>query len=204
MKLLATGVAIAAVATAAHTLDVHPFEEPAVTGETAFLETFSAGLSALDRIRRPEVQRCVLPRDRARASPRPPRTSPARPPYLPGTFPPRRLAVRSPALPDRASRPRPDDDRSRPASSLPPGVPTVVVADKTEDKGLYVDSPARHYGVSSLSQKPFDPSEGLVLQYEVTLQDGLDCGGAYLKFLTAEPTSPRILVTLLPRHVRPR
>ena len=59
------------------------------------------------------------------------------------------------------------------------------MADKTEDKGLYVDSPARHYGVSSLLAKPFDPSEGLVLQYEVTLQDGLDCGGAYLKFLTA-------------------
>ena len=46
MKLLATGVAIAAVATAAHAADVHPFEEPAVTGETAFLETFSAGIGS--------------------------------------------------------------------------------------------------------------------------------------------------------------
>lgn len=31
---------------------------------------------------------------------------------------------------------------------------------------------------------PVDPSEGLVLQYELKLSDGLSCGGAYLKLLT--------------------
>lgn len=65
-------------------------------------------------------------------------------------------------------------------------MPTVVKAASTADKGLYVDTAARHYGVSAALAAPFDPADGLVLQYEATLQDGLDCGGAYLKFLTAD------------------
>jgi len=40
--------------------------------------------------------------------------------------------------------------------------------------------------VSSLLKKPFDPKDGLVVQYEATLQDGLECGGAYLKFLNTD------------------
>jgi len=40
--------------------------------------------------------------------------------------------------------------------------------------------------VSAVLPKPADPSEGIVLQYEARLQDGLDCGGAYLKFVTAD------------------
>jgi hypothetical protein len=31
-----------------------------------------------------------------------------------------------------------------------------------------------------------DPSKGLVFQYELQLQDGLDCGGAYLKLLSED------------------
>ena len=65
------------------------------------------------------------------------------------------------------------------------GVATVVKADGTEDDGLYVTEAARHYGYSAPLAAPFDPSGGLTLQYEVALQDGLECGGAYLKFLTA-------------------
>ena len=67
-------------------------------------------------------------------------------------------------------------------------------AASTKDKGLYVDTAALHYGVSSVLAAPFDPAEGLVLQYEATTQDGLDCGGAYLKFITAdEDFSPEAL-----------
>jgi len=65
------------------------------------------------------------------------------------------------------------------------GVASVVKADGTEDDGLYVPEAAKHYGVSAPLATPFDPKDGLTLQYEATLQDGLECGGAYLKFLTA-------------------
>jgi len=61
----------------------------------------------------------------------------------------------------------------------------VKTAKHTEDQGLYVDAPARHYGAAAALAAPFDPSEGLTLQYEATLEDGLECGGAYLKFTTA-------------------
>ena len=65
------------------------------------------------------------------------------------------------------------------------GVASVIKADGTEDDGLYVPEAAKHYGVSAPLATPFDPKDGLTLQYEATLQDGLECGGAYLKFLTA-------------------
>ena len=70
------------------------------------------------------------------------------------------------------------------------GVASVVKADGTEDDGLYVPEAARHYGVSAPLTAPFDPKDGLTLQYEATLQDGLECGGAYLKFLTADGDTP--------------
>ena len=38
----------------------------------------------------------------------------------------------------------------------------------------------------SKRQKLHPYAEGIVLQYEARLQDGLDCGGAYLKFVTAD------------------
>lgn len=62
----------------------------------------------------------------------------------------------------------------------------MVTAKHTEDLGLFVDTEARHYGVSSVLAAPFDPADGLVVQYEATTQDGLECGGAYLKFLNTE------------------
>lgn len=45
---------------------------------------------------------------------------------------------------------------------------------------------AKHYGISALLDSPVDPSGGLALQYEVKLTEGLTCGGAYMKFLTAD------------------
>ena len=48
-----------------------------------------------------------------------------------------------------------------------------------------VTEKARHYGYAANIGKDVDPSKGLVLQYELKLSEGLTCGGAYLKFLTA-------------------
>ncbi|KAG2465798.1 CALX protein, partial [Polypterus senegalus] len=54
------------------------------------------------------------------------------------------------------------------------------------DKGLLLKSRAKHHAIASMVKKPFvfdkDP---LVVQYEVNFQDGIDCGGAYMKLLTA-------------------
>ncbi|KAJ0041757.1 hypothetical protein NL108_007378, partial [Boleophthalmus pectinirostris] len=55
------------------------------------------------------------------------------------------------------------------------------------DKGLVLKSRAKHHAVAALLNKPFvfkdDP---LVVQYEVNFQDGIDCGGAYIKLLSDE------------------
>ncbi|KAI9469258.1 hypothetical protein LPJ78_002826 [Coemansia sp. RSA 989] len=53
------------------------------------------------------------------------------------------------------------------------------------DKALVAKSEARHHAISARLSKPFDPANGLVLQYEVKLQQTLNCGGAYVKLLTA-------------------
>ncbi|KDE03231.1 hypothetical protein MVLG_06288 [Microbotryum lychnidis-dioicae p1A1 Lamole] len=53
------------------------------------------------------------------------------------------------------------------------------------DEGLVMKSKAAHHGISALFDKPLDPKgKTLVVQYEVKLQNGLDCGGAYLKLLS--------------------
>ncbi|KAI9357916.1 calnexin [Zopfochytrium polystomum] len=53
------------------------------------------------------------------------------------------------------------------------------------DKGLVVKTPAAHHAISALFPEPIDPADkGLVVQYEVKLQNGLECGGAYMKLLT--------------------
>ncbi|XP_053712944.1 calnexin-like isoform X1 [Synchiropus splendidus] len=53
------------------------------------------------------------------------------------------------------------------------------------DHGLVLKSRAKHHAISALLNKPFifqdDP---LVVQYEVNFQDGIDCGGAYIKLLS--------------------
>jgi len=53
------------------------------------------------------------------------------------------------------------------------------------DKGLVLKSPAAHHAISAKFDAPIDNTDKtLVVQYEVKLQKGLDCGGAYLKLLT--------------------
>ncbi|XP_056135901.1 calmegin [Lampris incognitus] len=53
------------------------------------------------------------------------------------------------------------------------------------DQGLVLKSRAKHHALAALLDKPFvfqdDP---LVVQYEVNFQDGIDCGGAYIKLLS--------------------
>ncbi|TGZ79671.1 Calreticulin-domain-containing protein [Ascodesmis nigricans] len=52
------------------------------------------------------------------------------------------------------------------------------------DKGLVVKNVAAHHAISAKFPTPVDPKDkNLVVQYEVKLQGGLDCGGAYLKLL---------------------
>jgi len=52
------------------------------------------------------------------------------------------------------------------------------------DKGLIVKDKAAHHAISAKFDKPINPKgKPLVVQYEVKLQDGLECGGAYLKLL---------------------
>ncbi|KAF5021498.1 hypothetical protein F66182_6472 [Fusarium sp. NRRL 66182] len=52
------------------------------------------------------------------------------------------------------------------------------------DKGLVVKNPAAHHAISAKFPKKIDnKGKTLVVQYEVKLQNGLECGGAYMKLL---------------------
>ena len=50
-------------------------------------------------------------------------------------------------------------------------------------QGLIATTPAKHYGATMPFSKPLvvGAEDDFVLQYEVRLQQGLECGGAYLK-----------------------
>jgi calnexin len=52
------------------------------------------------------------------------------------------------------------------------------------DKGLVIKNPAAHHAISAKFPKKIDnKGKTLVVQYEVKLQKGLECGGAYMKLL---------------------
>ncbi|KAJ4163438.1 hypothetical protein LMH87_005167 [Akanthomyces muscarius] len=52
------------------------------------------------------------------------------------------------------------------------------------DNGLVVKNPAAHHAISAKFPKKIDnKGKTLVVQYEVKLQNGLECGGAYMKLL---------------------
>ncbi|EOD50245.1 putative calnexin protein [Neofusicoccum parvum UCRNP2] len=52
------------------------------------------------------------------------------------------------------------------------------------DKGLVIKDKAAHHAISAKFPKAVDNTDNtLVVQYEVKLQDGLECGGAYMKLL---------------------
>jgi len=47
-------------------------------------------------------------------------------------------------------------------------------------------SKAKHHAISALLEKPFEfRDKPLIMQYEVTFQNGMDCGGAYVKLLSS-------------------
>ncbi len=53
-----------------------------------------------------------------------------------------------------------------------------------DDYGLLVSEPARKYAIVKELGEAVSLKDGtIVLQYEVRLQNGLECGGAYLKYL---------------------
>ncbi|KAM8939084.1 calmegin isoform 2-T2 [Pelodytes ibericus] len=53
------------------------------------------------------------------------------------------------------------------------------------DMGLVLKSVARHHAISAKLNKPFTfDNKPLIIQYEVNFQDGIDCGGAYIKLLS--------------------
>uniref|UniRef100_A0A8C7INT4 Uncharacterized protein n=1 Tax=Oncorhynchus kisutch TaxID=8019 RepID=A0A8C7INT4_ONCKI len=55
------------------------------------------------------------------------------------------------------------------------------------DMGLVLKSRAKHHAIASLLDRPFlFRDDALVVQYEVNFQDGIDCGGAYIKLLSDE------------------
>ncbi|KAL1925541.1 uncharacterized protein VTP21DRAFT_424 [Calcarisporiella thermophila] len=56
------------------------------------------------------------------------------------------------------------------------------------DLGLVVKSAAAHHAISAPLEVPLDNNgKTLVLQYEAKFQNGLNCGGAYIKLLTESP-----------------
>lgn len=57
-------------------------------------------------------------------------------------------------------------------------------ADKS-DMGLQTGEDARFYGLTAKMDKPFKSADGkdLVIQYSVKHEQGIDCGGAYIKLL---------------------
>ncbi|UPK99016.1 hypothetical protein LCI18_009951 [Fusarium solani-melongenae] len=60
----------------------------------------------------------------------------------------------------------------------------VVYKGMEGDKGLVVKNPAAHHAISAKFPKKIDnKGKTLVVQYEVKLQNGLECGGAYMKLL---------------------
>lgn len=65
------------------------------------------------------------------------------------------------------------------------------------DKGLIALNEARLHGMATILPKLFktmDEQDGLVFQYEVKLQNGLECGGAYVKLLLADDESEKVKV----------
>lgn len=56
------------------------------------------------------------------------------------------------------------------------------------DRGLVMANQARHHAIGAKFDKPLDTTgKDLVIQYEVNLQNGLDCGGAYIKLFNNTP-----------------
>ncbi|KAJ1680408.1 hypothetical protein EV182_000063 [Spiromyces aspiralis] len=61
-----------------------------------------------------------------------------------------------------------------------------VISGIRNKKSLVLKSPAKHHAISVKFNAPIAPNDKpFVLQYEVKLQNSLECGGAYVKLLTS-------------------
>lgn len=58
----------------------------------------------------------------------------------------------------------------------------------------------QYYGMTALLDQPLQPTDGLVLQYEVKFSEGHKCGGAYLKLLSARSDG----APLVPEKLKPK
>lgn len=62
--------------------------------------------------------------------------------------------------------------------------PTKTVAGFENDKGLQLTQEMKHYGFGAKFAKPLTTThDELVVQYEVKMEELLECGGAYIKLL---------------------
>lgn len=68
-----------------------------------------------------------------------------------------------------------------------------------ENHELVFEKPARHYGIAVNLKEPFaldgNDKKEMVIQYEVRLSEGLDCGGAYIKLLDHQVSNDLTLLT---------
>ncbi|KAG2494437.1 hypothetical protein HYH03_007489 [Edaphochlamys debaryana] len=74
------------------------------------------------------------------------------------------------------------------------------------NQGLRIPDKSKHYGLSALLPAPVEPVVGpgqpLVVQYEVKYNEGIQCGGSYLKLLSADPDlTPERLVDSTPYSI---
>lgn len=64
--------------------------------------------------------------------------------------------------------------------------PVSVYPGYKNDKGLVLKTKAAHHAIAYKLDQPLDNTDkDLVLQYEIKLQNGLECGGTYIKLLNA-------------------
>lgn len=65
--------------------------------------------------------------------------------------------------------------------------PSLIAVDGFEDdNGLRLVMDNRHYGLGTKFSSPFTITQNLVIQYDLKLEEGLPCGGAYLKLLRGD------------------
>jgi len=71
------------------------------------------------------------------------------------------------------------------------------------DRGLIATAKAMHYGAVAMLDKPLSTADDgvLVLQYELKLDAGLTCSGAYLKFPTSPFKDPKSFDSSVPYSV---
>lgn len=72
--------------------------------------------------------------------------------------------------------------------------PTRTIAGFENDKGVQLTQEMKHYGFGAKFPTPLTSTEDeIVIQYELKLEERLDCGGAYIKLLRDRNVSLEVL-----------